>query len=266
MQEKKLLSEIDRIREIISHGRPGVISEQNYQDPQFRAAMDAALRNYQRPAADNTRVYRPPVFPIQQAPQAAQPSSPIADVKDIVKPALAAAVTKVATPTAPKAPLPPPAELKDTKGVQDFQNWLDKKYPGWATGYRGGILAQGKNGGGYGRFGPRTSKAWASYKNQYLSKDEDPFADYDVSQSQTTTSTPTGVEPDDIQPSTGTPAPAASAPSAPAPSAPAASAPAPTSTTSTTQQVVEPETPTRREVRQQRRDTRRAERQQRRAQ
>ena len=58
-----------------------------------------------------------------------------------------------------------PAELKDIDGVKKFQDWLDKNKPGWATGFSGGVLNQA---GGYGRFGPRTTKAWNSYGQEYL--------------------------------------------------------------------------------------------------
>lgn len=58
-----------------------------------------------------------------------------------------------------------PAELKDIDGVKKFQDWLDKNKAGWATGFSGGVLNQA---GGYGRFGPRTTKAWNSYGQEYL--------------------------------------------------------------------------------------------------
>ena len=61
-----------------------------------------------------------------------------------------------------------PSELKDVEGIRKFQNWLDSKHAGWAVGYEGGILDRGKNRGGYGKFGPRTSKAWSKYKGKYL--------------------------------------------------------------------------------------------------
>ena len=61
-----------------------------------------------------------------------------------------------------------PSELKDVEGVRKFQDWLDSKHAGWAVGYEGGILDRGKNRGGYGKFGPRTSKAWSKYKGKYL--------------------------------------------------------------------------------------------------
>lgn len=64
-----------------------------------------------------------------------------------------------------KAAATVPAELKDVKG---FQDWLDKNKAGWATGYKDGIINQGKNGGGYGLFGPRTSAAWNKHKDEYL--------------------------------------------------------------------------------------------------
>ena len=65
------------------------------------------------------------------------------------------------TKQAPKIP----AELKDIDGVKKFQDWLDKNKAGWATGYSGGVLNQA---GGYGKFGPRTTKAWNSYGQEYL--------------------------------------------------------------------------------------------------
>ena len=70
-------------------------------------------------------------------------------------------------PSTPPCSLPP--ELKDAKGVKSFQDWLDEHKAGWATGYKEGILKQGAHGGGYGKFGPRTCKAW-KYKNEYLNK------------------------------------------------------------------------------------------------
>jgi hypothetical protein len=71
-------------------------------------------------------------------------------------------------PASNSSQLPP--ELKD---VKDFQDWLDINAKEWATGYKDGKLSQGaKNpgfkSGGYGKFGPRTQKAWSTYKDQYL--------------------------------------------------------------------------------------------------
>jgi hypothetical protein len=59
-----------------------------------------------------------------------------------------------------------PTELKD---VKDFQDWLDKNHPGWHDKYN----TLGKDvSKGYGKFGPRTSKAWSTpgYKDEYLKK------------------------------------------------------------------------------------------------
>ena len=69
-----------------------------------------------------------------------------------------------------------PAELKD---VKSFQDWLDKTHPGWHDKYNtlGGIVSKG-----YGKFGPRTSKAWSTYKDEYLKGGNTP----------TVTPTPTG--------------------------------------------------------------------------
>ena len=71
---------------------------------------------------------------------------------------------------------PIPSELKDRKGVENFQNWLDTYHSdaqdgpgkGWATGYTGGKVDKGK---GYGRFGPRTERAWNKYKTEYLNQE-----------------------------------------------------------------------------------------------
>jgi hypothetical protein len=73
-----------------------------------------------------------------------------------------------------------PSELKDENGVKAFQDWLDVNAAGWATGYKEGIINKGQNGGGYGRFGPRTQKGWATYKDTYLKSatSVNPYADY----------------------------------------------------------------------------------------
>ena len=55
-----------------------------------------------------------------------------------------------------------PAELKDVKA---FQTWLDKNKPGWHDKYNTLGTDPAK---GYGKFGPRTSKAWSTYKDEYL--------------------------------------------------------------------------------------------------
>lgn len=66
-------------------------------------------------------------------------------------------VTNTATAT--------PKELGDAEGIKKFQDWLDINKAGWATGYKDGKLYKAR---GYGRFGPRTSKAWSSYGQEYL--------------------------------------------------------------------------------------------------
>ena len=55
-----------------------------------------------------------------------------------------------------------PSELKDVKA---FQTWLDKNKPGWHDKYNTLGTDPAK---GYGKFGPRTSKAWSTYKDEYL--------------------------------------------------------------------------------------------------
>jgi hypothetical protein len=69
-----------------------------------------------------------------------------------------------------------PAELKDVKA---FQTWLDKNKPGWHDKYNTLGTDPDK---GYGKFGPRTSKAWSTYKDEYLKGTNTP----------TVTPTPTG--------------------------------------------------------------------------
>ncbi len=70
------------------------------------------------------------------------------------------------TTKAPAAPPQIPTELKDINGVKAFQDWLDENKAGWASGYANGVL--NKLGKGYGRMGPRTSKAWGLFKDEYL--------------------------------------------------------------------------------------------------
>ena len=77
---------------------------------------------------------------------------------------------KSTSKTTTTAPPPIPTELKDIEGVKKFQDWLDTNKKGWASGYTNGIL--NKLGKGYGRMGPRTSKAWGLYKDEYLNPSE----------------------------------------------------------------------------------------------
>jgi hypothetical protein len=67
-----------------------------------------------------------------------------------------------------------PAELKDVKA---FQTWLDTNKPGWHDKYNtlGGIVSKG-----YGKFGPRTTKAWATYKDEYLKGTNTPTGNPDL--------------------------------------------------------------------------------------
>lgn len=62
-----------------------------------------------------------------------------------------------------------PSELNNSEGVKVFQDWLDVNYAGWATGYSDGKLQKR---GGYGMFGPRTSKAWnnQTIRNSFLNR------------------------------------------------------------------------------------------------
>ena len=69
-----------------------------------------------------------------------------------------------------------PTGLTDVKA---FQTWLDKNKPGWHDKYNTLGTDPAK---GYGKFGPRTTKAWATYKDEYLKGTNTP----------TVTPTPTG--------------------------------------------------------------------------
>lgn len=69
-----------------------------------------------------------------------------------------------------------PTGLTDVKA---FQTWLDKNKPGWHDKYNTLGTDPAK---GYGKFGPRTTKAWATYKDEYLKGGNTP----------TVTPTPTG--------------------------------------------------------------------------
>jgi hypothetical protein len=54
--------------------------------------------------------------------------------------------------------LPIPTELKNEKGVRDFQTWMELKHKGW---YKGNNPIDGK-------FGPQTKAAWGTYGKIYL--------------------------------------------------------------------------------------------------
>jgi hypothetical protein len=80
------------------------------------------------------------------------------------------------TTQAPKTTITVPKELDSVTKIQAFQQWLDDNHGdaqegsgnGWAKSYTGGIINKGQNGGGFGKFGPRTSAAWDKYKTAYL--------------------------------------------------------------------------------------------------
>jgi hypothetical protein len=94
--------------------------------------------------------------------------------------------TKTGTKT--KTVAAPPEFLKDTKGVMAFQDWLDTNKKGW---YKGGELNKGR---GYGSFGSNTTKAWNSYKDEYM-KNKTSGPEIKKITGQTTTQTTTNVTP-----------------------------------------------------------------------
>jgi hypothetical protein len=85
--------------------------------------------------------------------------------------------TKI-TSTYPKQTNKIPNELLNTDGVKKFQNWLDINYPGWHSKYK----TLNKNlEHGYGVYGPRTDKAWNTYKNEFLNLKSDNLANNEIS-------------------------------------------------------------------------------------
>lgn len=130
--DKIVTEELTRMRSLFSYERGKVVSEQEIQEIGFGAAAVAAAQ-----AARTT----PSGYNLSQ--------------------------TKTPAATTPATPPPIPSELKDLEGVKKFQDWLDTNKKGWASGYANGIL--NKTGKGYGRMGPRTSKAWNLYKAEFLS-------------------------------------------------------------------------------------------------
>lgn len=93
-----------------------------------------------------------------------------------------------------------PSELGNAEGVKKFQDWLDANKPGWATGYADGKVNKGR---GYGRFGPRTNRAWGQYKSEYSANPNsvDPSLVPDLQN--VTTSEPSGVNTGTVSSSTG---------------------------------------------------------------
>ena len=120
----------------------------------FNNGGEALLKSGVAQKADTTPAAAPP------NPAAAPPNPAAAPPKPVAKP--------VATPP----------QLKDIKA---FQDWLDNNHgddkegqgKGWATRFPEGKLKQGA---GYGKFGPRTQKAWATYKDQFLKGSTTPAA------------------------------------------------------------------------------------------
>jgi hypothetical protein len=95
----------------------------------------------------------------------------IVSAKDVTKQPLKPESNSSQTPTPNSSQIP--GELENVEGVKDFQDWLDDNVSNWATGYkggkiRGGVANPGFKSGGYGRFGPRTQKAWSVHKDTYL--------------------------------------------------------------------------------------------------
>jgi hypothetical protein len=106
------------------------------------------------------------------------------------------------TNSTPKPP-PIPSELKDVNGVKKFQDWLDSNKAGWATGYANNIL--NKTGTGYGRMGPRTTKAWGLFKDEYMNPQKLGFDVPDIT-TQQIQQINTGIQPAQQTPTQQTPA------------------------------------------------------------
>lgn len=168
--DKLVTEELTRMRSLFSYERGKVVSEQEIQEIGFGAAAVAAAQ-----AARTT----PSGYNLSQ--------------------------TTTPAATTPATPPPIPSELKDLEGVKKFQDWLDTNKKGWASGYVNGVL--NKVGKGYGRMGPRTTKAWNLYKAEFLSPagEVKPITSQDIktiNSDVAATNTPAAAQPTE-QPATG---------------------------------------------------------------
>lgn len=192
---EKIISEISRMKSLLGHQRGVVISEQQafnsplqqqmtqqWQQQQFKDIQANANQQKQRQANINN------IWCSIKDGIITDPNSPFNGktwydyaYKQSVTPEETSIASKSCPATKPVASknvvnqpkaVTLPSELKDVKSVKTFQDWLDMNKPGWATGYKGGILNKGAHGGGYGKFGPRTSKAWSLHKNEFLNSSQ----------------------------------------------------------------------------------------------
>jgi len=139
-----VIEELSRMKSLFGYERGKVISEQEIQELGIGASLAAAAKNasLMKPGESASDYYRNPDGTIK-----------VNDLDPVIV-------------SAKRRPPPIPTELKDINGVKAFQDWLDANKAGWATGYVNNIL--NKTGTGYGRMGPRTTKAWGLFKDEYL--------------------------------------------------------------------------------------------------
>jgi len=156
--DKLILEEIQRINLLSKYDNSKTLSEQKELDEYTYTAQNGKMV----PAGDTAKQLQ--MFqPQQPKVQPAQKPAATPNIPDTSK-----GQALVKKPAVSK-PLPtPPVQLQSVEGVKSFQDWLDTNAKGWATGYKDGIINKGQNGGGYGRYGPRTLKAWNTYKDKYL--------------------------------------------------------------------------------------------------
>lgn len=101
-------------------------------------------------------------------------TTPVKDENSGVGTGVAGGATKIQGNTPPQnskvgSSVTIPNDLGGVEGVKVFQDWLDKNHPGWHDKYKTLNSDVAK---GYGKYGPRTTKAWAQYKDEYLKKPE----------------------------------------------------------------------------------------------
>jgi hypothetical protein len=140
-----VIEELSRMKSLFGYERGKVISEQEIQELGIGASLGAAAAknaSLMKPGESASDYYRNPDGTIK-----------VNDLDPVIV-------------SAKRRPPPIPTELKDINGVKSFQDWLDENKKGWASGYANNVL--NKLGKGYGRMGPRTSKAWGLFKDEYL--------------------------------------------------------------------------------------------------
>ena len=146
---KEILNEISSMKYMFGYKRGVVISEQELTQKQIEAS-NAGWGPVSDEYAKTLPVGTDGKIIPKELPQNSAPAQ----------------TTKTTQPA--KKGYEKPNQLKD---VKHFQDWLDAKYPGWVSKY--GKL-ESKPERGYGKYGPNTSRAWSTHKDEYLKNPEIP--------------------------------------------------------------------------------------------